>query len=49
MRDTQSPFIQGRNIFEEWMKASEVVEAMKQIGKEVVFKFDFENAYDCVD
>lgn len=29
--------------------ALEVVDAMSRMGKGVIFKIDFEKAYDCVD
>lgn len=47
--DTQSTFIKGRNIFEGWRVASGVLDEMRQNGEDVVFKIDFEKAYDCFD
>lgn len=49
VRDTQSSFIKGRNIFEGWMMSSEMLDEMKRVGNCIVFKIDFEKTYDNVD
>lgn len=42
-------FSGGMNIFEGLTIASEIVDAIKWQGKGIVFKINFEKAYDCVD
>lgn len=49
VQDSQSAFIKGRNIFYGWTVASEVLDEMRRTGDEMVFKIDFEKAYDCVN
>lgn len=48
VKDSESSFIRGRNIFEGWMVASEVLDVMKCLGNVMVFKIDIKNAYGCV-
>lgn len=47
--DTQSAFIKGMSIFEGWTVASEVLDEMKHNREGIVFKIDFEKAYDSID
>lgn len=49
VRDMQSAFIKGRNIFQRWTVATEVLDAMKRNREDFVFKIDFKKAYNCVD
>ncbi|MCH79641.1 LINE-1 reverse transcriptase like, partial [Trifolium medium] len=47
---TQSAFIKGRNLVDGVVVINEVLDVAKKTGKEVlVFKVDFEKAYDSVD
>ncbi|MCI37724.1 RNA-directed DNA polymerase (Reverse transcriptase), partial [Trifolium medium] len=46
----QSAFLKGRNLVDGVMVVNEVVDLAKRTGKEcVIFKVDFEKAYDSVD
>lgn len=45
---TQSAFIRGRNIYNGWIIASEVLNVMKRRKECLIFKLNFEKAYDCV-
>ncbi|PNX79577.1 ribonuclease H, partial [Trifolium pratense] len=46
----QSAFIKGRNLVDGVLVVNEVVDLAKRIGKEcLIFKVDFEKAYDSVD
>lgn len=49
VRYTQSTIIKGMNIFEGWTLASEVLDKMKNLGNDMVFKIDFEKSSDNVD
>jgi hypothetical protein len=46
----QSAFIKGRNLFDGVLVVDEVVDLAKKTGKKcLIFKVDFEKAYDSVD
>lgn len=45
---TQIAFIRGHNIHDDWISISEVVDIMKRSKSGIIFKLDFEKAYDSV-
>ena len=47
--ETQGAFVTGRHILDVVLGANEVVEYRKAGKSVVVFKIDFEKAYDCVE
>jgi hypothetical protein len=48
--DSQSAFVKGKQILDGFLIANEAVDEARRMGKELlVFKVDFENAYDSVD
>jgi hypothetical protein len=48
--NTQSAFIKGRQLVDGVLVVNEVIDYAKKSGKEcVIFKVDFEKAYDSVD
>jgi hypothetical protein len=48
--NTQSAFIKGRQLVEGVVVVNEVVDFARKLGKEcLIFKVDFEKAYDSVD
>jgi len=48
--DSQSVFIKGRQILDDILVANEVVDEARKLQKELLlFKVDFEKAYDTVD
>ena len=49
IHSTQGAFVQGRQILDAVLIANEIVNEKRRLGKEgVVFKIDFEKAYDHV-
>lgn len=46
---TQFAFIKDRNIFKGWTLASKVLDEMKGMGNNLLFKTDFEKAFNSVD
>lgn len=46
---TQTAFIQGRNIYDGWILVAEVVDLIKRNKSGIIFKLDFEKAYDWVN
>lgn len=45
---SQSSFIHGRSIHDRWIITYEVLDAIKKEKQDLVFKLDFEKAYDRV-
>lgn len=46
MRDA---FIKGKNTSKGWIVASKLMDDMRQVGDEMIFKINFKKAYDFVN